>query len=158
MWMYLPKVEKLVRIAGSMVKQSMMNSSFSYEDLMDRGNLTEDYSAQTIGNSVIDDVNCYVLMLNAKKGSAHYRQIKLYVHPENYIPVKEEFYSGNGNVTKVSYQTDIAQMGGRTIPTKIIFQDLNQKDKKTMLVIRNAQFDIDVPERFFTQGYLEKGQ
>ena len=29
MWMYLPKVEKTIRIAGSMVKQSMMKSDFS---------------------------------------------------------------------------------------------------------------------------------
>lgn len=158
MWMYLPKVEKLVRIAGSMVKQSMMNSSFSYEDLLDRGNLAKDYSAQVVGNSMIDDSNCYVLMLNAKKGSAHYRQIKLYVHPDYFIPVKEEFLSGNGAVTKMSYQTDIAQMGGRTIPTKITFQDLKEKDKQTTLTIKSVQFNADIPERYFTQGYLEKGQ
>ena len=58
----------------------------------------------------------------------------------------------------MSYQTDIAQMGGRTIPTKITFQDLKEKDKQTPLTIKSVQFNADIPERYSTQGYLEKGQ
>lgn len=73
MWMYLPKVEKSVRIAGSMVKQSMMNSDFSYEDLMNRSNFNDYYSAEVLGNETIEGESCFILDLKAKKGSAHYR-------------------------------------------------------------------------------------
>ncbi|MGE5577827.1 MAG: outer membrane lipoprotein-sorting protein [Syntrophothermus sp.] len=158
MWMYLPRVEKLVRIAGSMVKQSMMNSDFSYEDLMDRENFAEYYSAQVVGNENVDGQNCYVLELKAKKGSAHYRQVKLWVRQDNFIPAKEEFYSGSGKLIKVSYQTDLAVMDGRTVPTKIIFKDLEQKGHQTVLTIKNIRFSAEVPERTFSLQYLEKGQ
>ncbi len=158
MWMYLPKVEKTVRIAGSMVKQSMMNSDFSYEDIMDRSNFSEYYTAQLLGNEVINNENCYVLELKAKKGSAHYRQLKLWVRQDNFIPAKEEFYSGGGKLTKVSTQTEITTMDNRRVPAKITFQDLNQKGHQTILSIKNMRFTEDIPERYFSMQFLEKGQ
>lgn len=158
MWMYLPKVEKLVRIAGSMVKQSMMNSDFSYEDLMDRGSFGEDYSAQILGNEVVDGENTYVLELKAKKGSASYRMIKLWVRQESFVPAREEFYSGSGKLIKVAYQTDLAVMDGRTVPTKITFKDLSQKGHQTILTIKSIRFNAEVPDRYFSLQYLEKGQ
>jgi outer membrane lipoprotein-sorting protein len=157
-WMYLPKVEKTIRIAGSMVKQSMMNSDFSYEDLMDRSNFNDYYSAQVVGNEAVNGENCYVLDLKAKKGSAHYRRLKLWVRQDNFIPAKEEFYSGGGKVTKTSTQTNITTMDGRLVPTKIVFQDLGQKDHQTILSIQSLKFTADIPERYFSMQYLEKGQ
>ncbi|MBT7087556.1 outer membrane lipoprotein-sorting protein, partial [bacterium] len=38
LWMYLPSVEKVIKIAGHMLRQSMAGSDMSYEDaLEDRG-------------------------------------------------------------------------------------------------------------------------
>jgi outer membrane lipoprotein-sorting protein len=158
MWMYLPKVEKTIRIAGSMVKQSMMNSDFSYEDLMDRSNFSEYYTAQVLGNEAINGESCYVLELKAKKGSAHYRQLKLWVRQDNFIPAKEEFYSGSGKLTKVSTQTEITAMDDRLVPTKLTFQDLEQKGHLTTLAIKSIRFKADIPERYFSMQFLEKGQ
>lgn len=158
MWMYLPKVEKTIRIAGSMVKQSMMNSDFSYQDLMDRSNFSDYYKAQVLGNEAINGENCYVLELKAKKGSAQYRQLKLWVRQDNFIPAKEEFYSGGGKLTKVSTQTEVTTMDDRQVPTKITFQDLDQKGHQTVLTIKNMRFKTDIPERYFSMQYLEKGQ
>ncbi len=158
MWMYLPKVEKLVRIAGSMVKQSMMNSDFSYQDLMDRNDFSEYYSAQLLGTETINGENNYVLELKAKKGSAPYRLLKLWVRQENFIPAKVEFYSGSGKLTKVSYETDLAVMDGRVVPTKIVFKDLGQKEHQTVLTIKSIRFTTEVPDRYFSLQYLEKGQ
>jgi outer membrane lipoprotein-sorting protein len=158
MWMYLPKVEKSVRIAGSMVKQSMMNSDFSYEDLMSRSNFNDYYSAQVLGNETLEGENCYILDLKAKKGSAHYRQLKLWVRQDNFIPAKEEFYSGSGKLVKVSTQTEIKNMSGRLVPTKITFQDLEQKGHQTVLSLKNVKFNAEVPDKYFDKSYLEKGQ
>lgn len=159
MWMYLPQVEKMVRIAGSMVKQSMMSSDFSYEDLMDRAELEDDYTPQIIGDETIDGETCYVMMLKAKRGNANYRQMKLYVQKNNFIPVKQEFFSGSGKLIKTSTQTHPAVFDGRTIPTKIAFKDLkSKKEQQTILTIKNAKFNADIPEKYFTMQYLEKGQ
>lgn len=157
-WMYLPKVEKTVRIAGSMIKQSMMNSDFSYEDLMSRSNYNDSYSAKIIGHETIAEANCYLLELNAKKGNANYRQIKLWVREDVFIPIKEEFYSGSGKLIKISTQSDLKMMSGRIIPTKITFQDLAQKGHQTTLEINQITFDANIPEQYFNMQYLEKGK
>jgi outer membrane lipoprotein-sorting protein len=157
-WMYLPKVEKTVRIAGSMIKQSMMNSDFSYEDLMNRSNYSDSYTAKIIGHETIAEASCYILELNAKKGNANYRQIKLWVREDNFIPIKEEFFSGSGSLVKIATQSKLEMMSGRIVPTKITFQDLAQKGHQTTLEINQITFNANIPERYFNMQYLEKGQ
>ena len=125
---------------------------------MDRYNLSEYYTAQVLGNEAINGENCYVLELKAKKGSAHYRQLKLWVRQDNFIPAKEEFYSGSGKLTKISTQTGITNMDERLVPTQITFQDLDQKGHQTTLAIQKIRFKADIPERYFTTQFLEKGQ
>ncbi|HEX3046997.1 MAG TPA: outer membrane lipoprotein-sorting protein, partial [Bacillota bacterium] len=100
----------------------------------------------------------YVLDLKAKKGSAHYRQLKLWIRQDNFIPAKEEFYSGSGKLVKVSTQTEIKTMSGRLIPTKITFEDLEQKGHQTILTLKNVKFNADLPDSYFDKLYLEKGQ
>lgn len=47
MWMYMPSVEKVIKIAGHMLRQSMMGSDFSYEDILEARKLLEKYKNRT---------------------------------------------------------------------------------------------------------------
>lgn len=157
-WMYSPKVEKLMLIAGNMAKESMMNSAFSYADLLDRSKFSESYTPSLTGTGSHEGINCHLLELKAKKGSAHYHAIKLWVRSDNFIPVKEEFYAGSGKLEKLALQTDLKVMDGRTIPTRIIFDDYETKQTQTVLAINSIRFDPEIPEKYFTKQFLEKGQ
>lgn len=155
-WMYLPKIQKTVQISGAMLKQSMMNTDFSYEDLMDRSKLSDGYSAQLIGIENVDNTDCYIMDLRAKKGSAHYRQIKLWVSRDRFVPLKEEFYAGGGNLIKTARQTNIVKIHGRWVPTTIIFQDLAQKSHQTVLTMTQIRFMAPISEQYFNVDYLAK--
>ena len=156
LWMYLPQIKKTIRISGAMAKQSMMNSDFSYEDLLDRDRLGEDYAARLLGEEDIEAIGCYVLELQAKKGSAHYRQMKLWARRDNFIPIREEFYSGSGKLQKTAVQTDIVKIHGRLVPTRMIFRDLELQDHQTTLSITKMRFGVVIPERYFTVENLTK--
>ena len=53
MWMYIPDVDKIIKIAGHMLRQSMMGSDFSYEDALESSKLLEKYNATLISEEII---------------------------------------------------------------------------------------------------------
>ncbi|KPL13367.1 hypothetical protein AMJ74_05365, partial [candidate division WOR_3 bacterium SM1_77] len=65
MWMYLPSVEKATKIAGHMLRQSMMGSDFSYDDIAENEKLIELYDVALSGTDSIAEQECYVLELTA---------------------------------------------------------------------------------------------
>ena len=43
LWMYFPDAEEIIKISGHMLRESMMGSDFSYEDMVDNEALLEKY-------------------------------------------------------------------------------------------------------------------
>ena len=58
---YYPSAERILRLSGHMLRQSMMGSDMSYEDMTERSNkLREDYSAEMFDDEIVDGNKCYV--------------------------------------------------------------------------------------------------
>ena len=55
LWIYSPSTDRTIQISGHMLRQSVMGSDLSYEDMMDDRKLTDVYAAKVTGNEVIDD-------------------------------------------------------------------------------------------------------
>ena len=66
LWIYSPSTDRTIQISGHMLRQSVMGSDLSYEDMMDDRKLTDIYSAKVTGNEKIGDRNTWVLSLTAK--------------------------------------------------------------------------------------------
>ncbi|SVC32246.1 uncharacterized protein METZ01_LOCUS285100, partial [marine metagenome] len=65
LWMYSPQSDRIIRIAGHMLRQSMMGSDFSYEDMMEDRSLTETYEAEAMGSEPFLERDCWVVRLIA---------------------------------------------------------------------------------------------
>ena len=49
LWMFAPAADRIIQISGHMLRQSVMGSDLSYEDMMDDRKLTDIYNAIIIG-------------------------------------------------------------------------------------------------------------
>ena len=65
LWMYSPHSDRTIRISGHMLRQSVMGSDLSYEDMMEDRRLTEVYTAEIIGEEIIDEHECWIMELTA---------------------------------------------------------------------------------------------
>src|SRR4030043_1243824 len=63
LWIYSPSTDRTIQIAGHMLRQSLMGSDLSYEDMMDDRKLTEIYTATVIGNEDLGGRKAYILEL-----------------------------------------------------------------------------------------------
>jgi outer membrane lipoprotein-sorting protein len=168
MWMYLPSVEKIIKIAGHMLRQSMMGSDFSYEDALESDKLLEKYEVKLVTEETTyvkfrkgtEEVTkgrpCYVLDLTAKVQDVTYYRRRIWVDREIFVPVKEELFAKSGKKLKVMVLADVKKYGSRYYPTYMSMKNLLREDSLTEMIITDLEFGIDIPQDTFTQRNLKQ--
>ncbi|MCK5004550.1 MAG: outer membrane lipoprotein-sorting protein [Candidatus Aminicenantes bacterium] len=154
---YYPSAERVMRLSGHMLRQSMMGSDMSYEDMTERSKeLKEDYTGKMQMDEILDGQKCYVLTLTSKKKKQTYFKRKMWVDKEKYIGLKEELYSKSGKLVKVSKVIEIKLFKNRYYPVEMTMEDKLRKNSSTRIVIKKIDFNIDIPDEMFTERMLLK--
>ncbi len=156
LWIYSPGSDRTIQISGHMLKQSLMGSDLSYEDMMDNVELLEDYDAGVIGSEVVEERDCWIVELQAKTAEVNYQTRKIWVDKVRYIPLKEELYAKSGKLLKKTELSEITKLGNRWYPKKIVFKDMLKKGDGTEFIIDEIEFDKEIPEYLFTKAALRK--
>ncbi|MCS7227713.1 MAG: outer membrane lipoprotein-sorting protein [Endomicrobia bacterium] len=156
MWVYDKEENNTFLISGHLLKQGIMGSDISYEDLLESEKIYEKYEIQLAGEEKFQERDCYVIILTAKVKEVHYFKRKMWVDKEYFIPLKEERYTKNDKLLKVFELTDIKFYKDRFYPTKSIISDKLKKDTKTIIIVEDIIFDQKIPENFFTRRHLER--
>ena len=156
LWIYSPATDRIIQISGHMLRQSVMGSDLSYEDMMDDRKLTEIYDATVIREEEIDGRNAYVLEMIAKVEDVAYYKRMEWIDAERYVPLKEELYAKSGELLKRTTLTDVKQIQGRWFPTSMVYKDMLKQGDGTEFKILNAKFDTEIPEYIFTKAALKQ--
>jgi len=156
LWIYSPSTDRTIQISGHMLRQSVMGSDLSYEDMMDDRKLTDIYSAKVVGEEVVDGRKTYLLELTAKISDVSYHVRKMWIDTERYIPLKEELYAKSGQLLKRTILSEVKQIDGRWFPTKIVFKDMLKQGEGTEFLMTTIKFNQQIPEHIFTKAALKK--
>jgi len=156
LWIYSPSSDRTIQISGHMLKQSVMGSDLSYEDMMDDRKLTEVYSATVAGEEVIDGRNTWILELTAKVSDVAYYSCKMWIDTERYVPLREELYARSGQLLKRTTLSEVKMIDGRWFPTKIIYKDILKQGDGTEFNITSVKFNQSIPDYIFTKAALKQ--
>lgn len=156
LWIYSPSTDRTIQLSGHMLKQSLMGSDLSYEDMMENRKLTEMYDAKVIGEETIDERKTWVLHLNAKVDDASYDSRKVWVDTERYVPLREELFAKSGQLLKRTELKDVKKIDGRWYPTKMNYKDMLKDGKGTDFVVLEIEFDVEIPAYIFSKGALKR--
>ncbi len=156
LWIYSPSTDRTIQLSGHMLRQSVMGSDLSYEDMMEDRKMTEIYNAIVIGEETIGGRITWILELTAKVDDATYEKRKTWVDQERYIPLKEELFAKSGQLLKKIEMSAVKQFGNRWYPTKMNFKDMLKEGKGTDFVATEMQFDVKIPDYIFTKASLKK--
>ncbi len=156
LWIYPPSTDRIIQISGHMLRQSVMGSDLSYEDMMDDRKLTEIYSAKVIGNETIDSRDTYILELTAKVGDAAYYSQKIWVDAGRYVPLKQEMFAKSGQLLKRTTLSDVKQVQGRWFPDKVVYKDVLKDGSGTEFRMTSVKFNQDIPDYIFTKAALKQ--
>lgn len=156
LWIYSPSTDRIIQISGNMLRQSVMGSDLSYEDMMDDRKLTDIYNARVTGNETINGRNTYILELTAKVEDATYYSQKIWVDTEHFVPLKQELYAKGGQLLKRITLSDVKQIQGRWFPTSAVYKDVLKDGSGTEFKMTSVKFDQDIPDYIFTKAALKQ--
>jgi outer membrane lipoprotein-sorting protein len=156
LWMYSPATERIIQISGHMLRQSVMGSDLSYEDMMEDKRLRDHYQATVMGTEAIDGTPCWVLDLIATSDDVAYDKMKLWIDPSKMIPLKEELYAKGGKLLKLLEMKDIRQIDVRWFPGRMRFKDVLKEGDGTEFIFEEIEFDRDIPAHIFSKASLRK--
>ena len=156
LWIYSPSTDRTIQISGHMLRQSVMGSDLSYEDMMDNRKLTDVYLARVAGNEKIGDRNTIVLELTAKVEDVAYYSRKLWVDAERYVPLTEELFAKSGQLLKRTDLSEVRQIQGRWFPTIVKFKDMLKEGDGTEYRVTSIKFNQDIPEYIFSKAALKQ--
>jgi len=156
LWIYSPSTDRIVQISGHMLRQSVMGSDLSYEDMLDERKLTEIYDAKVTGSEEVDGRKTWLLELTAKVEDAAYYSQKIWVDCERFVPLKQELFAKSGQLLKRTTLTDIMQVQGRWFPMTMVYKDMLKDGSGTEFRMTSIKFDQDIPEYIFTKASLKQ--
>lgn len=155
LWIYSPATDRIIQISGHMLRQSVMGSDLSYEDMMDDRKLTEIYDSKVVGSETIDDRKTHILELTAKVADVAYYSRKVWIDAERYVPLKEELYARSGQLLKRTTLSGVKNIEGRWFPTKVLYKDVLRQGEGTEFEMTSVKFNQQIPEHLFTKAALK---
>ncbi len=156
LWMYTPRTDRKILIAGHLLRQSMMGSDLSYEDMMEDHKLSHSYSATFESFEEFAGIGCAILHLVARDKETTYQTRKVWVSPKNQTVLKEERFAKSGKLLKRIVFKDYEKIGSRLFPRTMVFRDMLKENTKTTYKFDVIEFDVEIPQKYFSQGILKR--
>jgi len=156
LWTYSPSTDRTILISGHMLRQSVMGSDLSYEDMMEDPFLQNIYNAEIAGTDTISNRPVWILDLKAKREDASYDKCKLWVDIERFIPLRENLYAKSGKLLKTVNITEIMNVDGRWLAKTALYKDVLKEGDGTKMIIESIKFDDNISDHIFSKASLRR--
>jgi len=156
LWTYSPDTDRTISISGHMLRQSVMGSDLSYEDMMEDRRLRTVYEAKVAGEEAVGGRACWIIEMTSKTGEAAYQSRKSWVDKERFLVMKEERYAKSGTLLKDVAVQSVIRVGERWVAERAVFRDALKQGAGTEFKVVSVEFDTAIPEALFSKASLRK--
>ncbi|MBW1836427.1 MAG: outer membrane lipoprotein-sorting protein [Deltaproteobacteria bacterium] len=154
MWMYNPKVNRVIKLPPSMMSQSWMGSDFSNNDLAKSDTIIEDYTHTVLDVETHNGKKVYVINSIPKpEAPVVWGMQQLKIREDN-ILLSQAFYDEDFKLVKSMTCQQIQILGGRLFPKIWKMNKAGVQNEYTLLEYIELQFEKDLPDRLFTLSAL----
>ena len=152
MYLYLPAVGSVRRIASDQQDDSFVGTDFTYSDLslLGGGSYQDDYEAE-IEEEREDE---YMLYLEPVNEDIHYDFVRMRVRKDNWFPVEIELYE-ESDLSKVMTSEQWEQIENYWTARQITMEDVRE-GTKTVLHMKEVTYGESIDDQIFTTRYLER--
>ncbi len=158
MWMYLPAVKRVKRIAlATSGGGYFMGSDFSFSDFIPKSR--DDFIQEYLGEVVLDGEDCYKVKESAKTQKQR-QNLKLsyminYYRKDDFLMYGRDYYDLAGELVKEYRVKKALLLGGTYMYPTIIEMKNVQTGHKSILEMSDINLDT-IPKSYFTKRFLEK--
>jgi len=154
LFLFYPDANELIRLQGAALRQSLLGSDISYEDMTGEKDTLRDYEATLEGETTFNGKDCYIILLEAKTRKVAYPRQTLYVDKESFVVHRGEYSTSSGRLLKEIEIISTMEVDGRTIAKETEIIDTLKKDSSTRMIIDELKIDLDVDPSLFSLDNL----
>ncbi len=156
LWMYLPAIEKVQKLSGHLLRDDLMGSDMSYEDLMESSRWQKAYNGTIVAEELVEGRKAWKIEMIARDTSVSYPKRLIWVDQASFIPVRQELFALQGKLLKTWLMRDIRKIEGREFPMKMVVEDQVEKGSRTEITFDRVSFEVALPEEVFSTRWLER--
>lgn len=154
MWIYTPKLSRVIKLPFSMMAQSWMGSDFSYNDLARSDQLLLYFDDRLVGEEKDGGRVVYVIeAVPHPNAPVIWGKERLRIR-DDHLLVEETFFDQDQKPVKTLKATAIGPLGGKLYVTGLRMEKVEEPGHWTDLQYRRARFGLDLPASLFTQANL----
>jgi outer membrane lipoprotein-sorting protein len=156
MWLYNPKVNRVVKVPPSMMSQSWMGSDFSNNDLAKSDSLLLDYDHSIIGTETHEGKKVFIIQSIPKPDAPVVWGMQRLKIREDQIWLSQEFFDEELQPVKIMTAMEIQMLGGKLFPKVWRMQKVDEQNRYTQLTYESLEFKSNLPDRLFTLSSLKQ--
>jgi outer membrane lipoprotein-sorting protein len=150
MYLYFPDAEDLIKLQGAALRDSLLDSDLSYEDMLGDDALLENYNATLLGEENLDGVAYFKIELLAKERNVAYPKEILWIEKDRYVTKRIERYSLSGRLLKELEMREYLEQDGQLFPVVISVKDSLKRNSETIFTIDSIELNISIDASFFS--------
>lgn len=161
LWMYVPRVERTVRVPPSMMLQSWMGSDFSNDDLVRESSELEDYDHELLGfdpgtKGEIDRPSYVIEYRPHEDAAVVWGSIVAWLDVESGAPLRQDFFDEDGERIRTMRFSDFRTIGKRFVPHHWSMTPLDKPGHSTTIEVEEVQYDLEFESDIFTTRNLKR--
>jgi len=151
LWNWQPTIDRVIKMPPSMMLQSWMGSDFTNDDLVKESSVVEDYTHEIIKDTTMNGYEAWKINLIPKEDApVVWGKIEAYIDKSDYLQLLFKYYDEDGYLINTMVLSDVKDLGGRMIPSKMEMIPAEHPDQKTVIIYKAMEFNTDIPEAFFS--------
>lgn len=157
MWNWNPTISRLIKLPPSMMSQGWMGSDYTNDDILKESSVVNDYNHEIVAEETYEGHLCWKIKMVAKEDAAVLwgHQIR-WIDKKDFLFLKSELYDEDGYLVRTELGSKVKHMDGRLIPTLIELIPADEENQKTIIEIKEAQFNTPIKDSFFSQQNMKR--
>ncbi|MDP7518169.1 MAG: outer membrane lipoprotein-sorting protein [Arenicellales bacterium] len=154
MWVFSPKVNRVIKIPSSLMNQSWMGSDFSNKDIARSADIIEQFTHTLIDTEHSQGHQVFVIQSIPKEDApVVWGKERLRIR-DDYVMLEHTFYDQDMNPVKRMDTSRVGVMGGRMVAIQERMAKLETPEQYTEIRLISVEFDIETPRGMFTLSNL----
>ncbi len=154
MWTFSPKINRVLKVPSSMMNQSWMGSDFSNKDISKSTDVIDQYDHRLVDSKTEGGHVLYTIESIPHEDAAVVWGREVFTIRDDYIMLRQEFWDQDDILVKAMDATEIVEMDGRSVATRLRMQKLETPEEWTEMVVDAVDFDVELGDNLFTLSNL----
>jgi outer membrane lipoprotein-sorting protein len=154
MWIYTPRLSRVIKLPFSMMAQSWMGSDLSYNDLAKSDELLLHFDNRIVGEEEHQGHTVYIIEATPRANAPVIWGKERVRIRDDHLLLEETFFDQDQKPVKTLKATAIGPLGGKIYVTGMRMDKLEEAGHWTDIAYQRAEFGVALPDSLFTLANL----